>query len=394
LLFLYGYDFNIHYFVSVCALLLLSTSSLLKIHFVNCKKTIMLYRIMLSLLLFTTLQINCLAKPPEGKPTNTHKQPRYATDADLQKLLHDYDSARQVRNLQWLGKERNMYSTASKKQLDDVRRMIRQTFGKAGLSVHSQQFEVGGFKGENIIGELRSKKQGAKTLVVGAHYDTVEGSPGVDDNGTGVAALLEVATILSKYKFDCNIKFVALDLEEVINSLPNSGEQGSAALVNSGLAKDDISGFINLDMIGYSTDVNNSQHFPQELAGIFPDLYTRVQKDSFRGDFLLVISNDASAAMAGTLQSVGTKFIPSLNIIVIPVPGKGEDMPDFRRSDHARFWDKGYQAISLGDGAFSRNPHYHSGQDQFPDINLGFMASVTRLLLLTIAQQGEMVSSE
>lgn len=310
----------------------------------------------------------------------------------LQKLLNDFDSARLVRNMMLIGKERNVYSKASMAQLQTVRQAISESFGKAGLTSRAQSFQVSNISGENIIGELRSTTPGAKTLVIGAHYDAVEGSPGMDDNATGVAALMEVATILSKYDFGYNIKFVAFDLEEVLKDVPDAqGLEGSAAFVNKGgIEKDEnIVGFINLDMLGYYSKEDNSQFFPEVLKGVFPEIYDRVEKDKFRGNFLLVISNVASAPMFNTLQSVGSQYLPLLNIINVAVPGNGEYMPDFRRSDHANFWDKGYSAISLGDGAFSRNPHYHTPDDTFKDINLSFFGSVTRLLLLTAAAQSD-----
>jgi hypothetical protein len=314
---------------------------------------------------------------------------------DLKRLLLDFDSTRLVKTLIAVGKERNHYSEASRKQLTQVRSMIRKSFTNAGMHLSTQYFRVKNIKGENIIGTIRSKKPGAKTLVIGAHYDTVEDSPGLDDNGTGISALMEMATILSKYSFDYNIKFVAFDLEEAINSIPDAeGIEGSAAFVRDSLEKpSQVIGCINLDMIGYSTEIDSTQQFPAELKDVFPELYNRVEQNKFRGNFLLVISNEASASMSQTLQSVNSEFVPQLISLIVPVPGKGEMMPDFRRSDHANFWDKGYPAISLGDGAFSRNPHYHSSEDQFDDINLFFFSSVTKLLLLTIAKEGRLNNS-
>lgn len=310
----------------------------------------------------------------------------------LQKLLADFDSVRLLKNLVVVGRERNIYSKASQAQLELVRQAISENFAKAGITPAKQGFQVSNVKGENIIGELRSSRPGAKTLVVGAHYDAVKGSPGLDDNATGVAALMEIATILSKYNFGYNIKFVAFDLEETLENVPDArGIEGSAAFVNKGgiAREENIAGFINLDMLGYYSQESNSQFFPEELKAVFPEIYDRIEKDKFRGNFLLVISNVASAALYNTLQSVGKQYLPSLNIVNVAVPGNGEYMPDFRRSDHANFWDKGYSAISLGDGAFSRNPHYHTPEDTFKDINPGFFSSVTRLLLLTVAAHSD-----
>jgi hypothetical protein len=314
----------------------------------------------------------------------------------LQRLLGDFDSVRLLRNLLMVGKERNIYSKASQAQLEAVRLAISENFTRAGITPRKQSFQVSNVNGENIIGELRSSRPGAKTLVIGAHYDAVKGSPGFDDNATGVAALMEIATILSKYDFGYHIKFVAFDLEETLENVPGAkGVEGSAAFVNKGgIDKEEkIAGFINLDMLGYYSQESNSQFFPEELKAVFPDIYDRIEKDKFRGNFLLVISNVASAALYNTLKAVGSQYLPSLNIVNVAVPGNGEYMPDFRRSDHANFWDKGYSAISLGDGAFSRNPHYHTPEDTFKDINPGFFSSVTRLLLLTVAAHSDMMNA-
>jgi Zn-dependent M28 family amino/carboxypeptidase len=317
-----------------------------------------------------------------------------AANTGMEQLLRGFDSTRLRKNLQQIGKERNLYNDSSQIQLENVRNLITASFNQGRLSTYRQRFQVQNIKGQNIIGQLASKDPKEKgTLIIGAHYDTVEGSAGVDDNATGVATLIEIAHILSGYDFKYNIRFVAFDLEESINGIKNHGGiEGSKAFVKQGgiRSTDSIIGFINLDMLGYYSKQKNSQQFPLELKPFFPALYDKVEKNDFRGDFLLTISNATSADLYNTLQAVGNQYLPELSIINVMVTGNGEEMPDFRRSDHANFWDNGYHAISLGDGAFSRNPHYHSPLDKFEDINEHFLGLVTKLLLLTAARQSGM----
>ncbi|GAA3913489.1 M28 family peptidase [Chitinophaga oryziterrae] len=309
------------------------------------------------------------------------------------KLLQDFDSVRLRDNLLLIGKERNQYSASANAHLETVRKLILKSFSSGGMSSHTQSFSVQNYQGMNIIGELYAKNRSTRgTLIIGAHYDTVEGSAGVDDNATGVATLIELARILSHYDFKYNIRFVAFDLEEAVRNINgHGGTEGSKAFVEHGgiLNTDSIIGFINLDMLGYYTSQKNSQQFPQGLKTVFPDLYKKVEKNEFRGDFLLSFSNDRSRSLARTVEESAHTYIPELSVINIPVPGNGEGMDDFRRSDHVHFWDNGYSAISLGDGAYSRNPHYHSPEDKFQDINEHFLGMVTKLLLLTVATQCE-----
>jgi hypothetical protein len=95
------------------------------------------------------------------------------------------------------------------------------------------------------------------------------------------------------------------------------------------------------------------------------------------GDFLAVVGNDASQGIVTAITSSGSRAVPPLKMIPLVVPGRGELLPDTRRSDHAAFWDHDYPAVMLTDTANFRNPHYHRPSDTIDTLNLTFLSHVT-----------------
>jgi hypothetical protein len=91
---------------------------------------------------------------------------------------------------------------------------ITHSFEAAGYTVAFQPYEVKGRTYRNIIAERRGTEEPDRILIVGAHYDTVEGSPGADDNASGVAVLLELARLHAETRFRKTMRFVAFTLEE------------------------------------------------------------------------------------------------------------------------------------------------------------------------------------
>lgn len=249
---------------------------------------------------------------------------------------------------------------------------------KHGLKNLHQEFEYGSIHAQNLIGS----KQGLNNLnlcIANAHYDTVSDAPGADDNGSGVISIMEILRIMSNYSFENQVLFTFFDLEELgligARHFINNFEEGDAQ----------ITALLNYDMIGYYSDEPNSQTLPAGAEILFPDLVSEVAENGYRGDFIFGIGADGSYELLETFVSVSEEYAPDLKIGAVPAPGNGGIIPDMRRSDHAPFWDKGYPAIFMTDGAETRNPFYHSPDDVIETLDFDFIAKVTKGALATLA---------
>jgi Zn-dependent M28 family amino/carboxypeptidase len=206
--------------------------------------------------------------------------------------------------------------------------------------------------------------------VVGAHYDTVEGSPGADDNASGVAAMLEIARLLGDQQLGCTVRCAAFVNEE----LPffHSHAMGSAVYARAARARgDNIKLMLSLEMVGYFSRGPRSQHYPPLLRFFYPD----------RGDFIGFVSNWRSRF---ALVKVHDAFrsqcaFPSERLASPAI------VPGVSWSDQRSFWRMGYRALMVTDTAFYRNPHYHRPTDTPDKLDFDSMASVTAGLAQTLA---------
>jgi Zn-dependent M28 family amino/carboxypeptidase len=246
-------------------------------------------------------------------------------------------------------------------RLQQTERYLHDQFSQAGLSVTAQEFEALGGIYRNVIGTIDPAPipPGAEpsSLILAAHYDTVEGSPGADDNASALAVLLEVAHRLGPRRFRRPIRFIAFSLEE-------EGLLGSRAYAaHLAAAGQSLYGAVVLECVGYARDEEGSQKIPPGVPIAVPTV----------GNFLAVIGNQHSAAFATMLSHTVQQHVPVVPLIV---PGNGELLPDTRRSDHTAFWEEGFPAVMLTDTANFRNPHYHRPTDTIETLNLTFMVSV------------------
>lgn len=198
-------------------------------------------------------------------------------------------------------------------------------------------------------------------ILVGAHYDTVPGSPGADDNASGVAVLLMLAELLSARPPRRAVHLVAFDLEEY-------GLVGSTVCAEKWKSQQHpLHLMLSLEMLGYFSSAPQSQQYPL-------DLLSRVYPST--GDFVALIGNLASVPkMIRIKRSLRRSQMPCQ---WLPVVNRGQQLPDTRRSDHAPFWDAGYPAVLVTDTAHLRNPHYHSASDRLSTLDLGLMAKVAQ----------------
>ena len=263
------------------------------------------------------------------------------------------------------------HPTSSPTALRRAEDYLADQFKMFGLEVSLHPFRALGGMYCNIIGTMRSQKEdnprskegpSPSPLLIAAHYDTVIGSPGADDNASALAVMLEVAHNLRAIQLIREVRFIAFCLEEedLLGSLAYV-----SSLKNAGC---EIAGAIVLECVGYTSAAEGSQQKPPGLPIALPTV----------GDFLGIVGNASSVSLVRSIESAVKQATPALKIVSLVVPGNGELLPDTRRSDHAAFWHYGYPAVMLTDTANFRNPHYHHPTDRLDTLDLNFMNKVAQ----------------
>lgn len=214
----------------------------------------------------------------------------------------------------------------------------------------------------NIIVHLPGKTHPEDVVVIGAHYDTVAGTPGADDNASAVAILLEMCRLLKDYLPDRTLQLVFFTLEEPPVFLSES--MGSSVYAREARKRQEhISAMISLEMLGYYSDKEGGQSFPVPLMAL---MYPSTP------NFAAIVGNLSSRSLvnkvAGSLRKGGSVPVETLTSIRF-IPGV-----DF--SDHRSFWKMGYPAVMITDTAFYRNPNYHSEADRIDTLDFSRMSSL------------------
>ena len=253
---------------------------------------------------------------------------------------------------------------------------IEQFFRSLKMSVQSQPVVFHGKTFRNIIADKSTSAGDSGTILIGAHYDAAEGSPGADDNASGVAVMLETARLLSDIQLNKTVRFVAFTLEEPqpqsVNFLIGSRHFAEEAK-KAGVKYEAV---LILESVGYSSSDKGSQIIPSFVRINAPDI----------GNFLGVVANRTSESIMKKFQSVTAENVPELLVATYKVPFSGYLMPETRFSDHSPFWDCGYPALMLTDTAMFRNPHYHTEYDSVDTLDFNFMSNVAKAVIAFIAQ--------
>ncbi|ARV59361.1 peptidase M28 [Nostocales cyanobacterium HT-58-2] len=242
-----------------------------------------------------------------------------------------------------------------------VQEYIRQQLAQWG-SVEIHTFRVGSKTCQNLILNLPSQagleKGDLPPILIGAHYDAVPGTPGADDNATGVAVLLELARMFAAQPTKHPLRLVAFDMEEY----GLLGSTDYAAKLKQ--EQQPLRLMISLEMLGYCDPSPGSQNYPPPLERFYPN----------RGDFIALIGNWRTIRdLICISRSIRTVGVPSQ---WLPVPNRGLIVRQTRQSDHAPFWDAGYPAMMVTDTAFMRNPNYHKPSDTIETLDLDFLTGV------------------
>ena len=232
----------------------------------------------------------------------------------------------------------------------------------------------------NIVADIVFTNGDLKVFLIGAHYDSLKGTVGADDNASAVAVQLEVARVLSglrvKENLDLTVRFVSFALEEP----PAYATRSMGSRVYARKAKKDnerIDGMICLEMVGYTCQEPGSQNYP------FPLMFLGYPKVA---NYIGIVGNYRSRKFTGSLFQAFQENV-ELPVVKSTVPWSGYLVPTVRLSDHASFWDRGYQAVMITDTAFYRNPHYHRTSDTMDKLNFSFMAQLVHSLILYFLSQ-------
>jgi Zn-dependent M28 family amino/carboxypeptidase len=219
----------------------------------------------------------------------------------------------------------------------------------------------------NVIASIKGAKLPDESVVIGAHYDTVYGTPGADDNASAVAVLLEIARALKDFSPDRTLKLIFFVVEEP--PIFKSEQMGSYIYAREAKARNEnITSMICLEMLGYYTNEKDGQTYP------FP-IMSRVYPST--PNFIAIVGNLNSTSLVGKVRNslgVGSRIpVETLSALSL-VPGV-----DF--SDHQSFWKMGYAAVMITDTAYYRNPNYHSDTDTIDTLDFDKMSDLLKGLI-------------
>lgn len=232
----------------------------------------------------------------------------------------------------------------------------------------------------NVIVEIPGRELPGEVLIVGAHFDAVARAPGADDNGTGTAALMELARVLKDTPMKRTVRLVFFNLEEVglVGSKQNAENLRGKIRKAGAKEKSDaplIVGMVSLEMLGFFTDAPDSQKSPiKAIEGVFVPPTV--------GDFISIVTIAAHQSFSkqladGMLAAAGERDgKPGLKVARVdfsPLP-----MPDMLRSDHAPYLALNIPAVMLTDTANFRNPNYHKPGDTVETIDAERFTQVVR----------------
>lgn len=244
--------------------------------------------------------------------------------------------------------ERNLWHYPA---LNAAAQYIEDQLTGLGLQPRRQTYTVQGREVSNLEVEVTGKDPVEEVVVIGAHYDSVLGSPGANDNGSGVAALLELARLFADAPQPAAIRFVAFVNEEP--PFYHTEQMGSVVYAQRAKnRKTPIRAMLSLETIGFFSDAPGSQQYPFPFGLLYPD----------QGNFIGFVGNVGSRALVREAVASFRRHAA--------FPSEGLAAPAWITgvgwSDHWAFWEAGYPAIMVTDTALFRYPHYHAASD-LPD---------------------------
>jgi hypothetical protein len=223
----------------------------------------------------------------------------------------------------------------------------------------------------NLLATRRGVERPWEVVELGAHYDTVDASPGADDNASGVAALLETARLLQGTRLVRTLRLCFYAGEE--HGLLGSSHHAAQVAQHPA---ERLLGALVVDMVGYARREPGTQLSPLRVPLLFdlPDT----------ADFVLVVGNLHSGGIGSRWEDAAQRYAPGLGFY--SVNRLAAFVPDAHRSDHAAYWSHGLRAVLLTDTAELRSTHYHRPSDTAGTLDYEFLADVTRALAATVVE--------
>ncbi len=272
-----------------------------------------------------------------------------------------------------LSGERDAFSRERRERARDY---VAAEFRRAGYAPKTLAYAARGMPGvkdgvefHNVEALLPAR---GTAWVLGAHYDTAPGTPGADDNASGVAVLLEAARLLKARRPAREVRFVAFGTEEPpAFGTRSMGSWRYARALKDGGAR--VFGMISLEMLGCFNPRPGAQLYPPFLHLFFPD----------HGDYVSVTSNLASRRLLGRFARAWRRA-SSFPLESAVLPGT---FANLAMSDQLNFWDLGFPALMLSDTGFYRNPRYHEADDLPDTLDYEKMAAVTRALVAAVEER-------
>lgn len=253
--------------------------------------------------------------------------------------------------------ERNIYRYQS---LCQAAECIEHSFLDAGYRPTRQEYEARGKSFANIEAQVTGQEFGQEIILVGAHYDTARGSPGADDNASGVAALLALCRSFSHKRLSRTLRFVAFANEE--RPFLRTSTMGSRVYARRCRERQErLMAMFSLETIGYCSHEKGSQWL-SFFGWPYPS----------RGDFILFVANRSSQGLLN--QSTRSfRLHSSIRCETATLPSF---FPGAKSSDHWSFWKEDYPAVMVTDTAPLRYPHYHKPTDTTDKLRYDFLNRV------------------
>lgn len=239
---------------------------------------------------------------------------------------------------------------------------ITEQWRGQGYGVRKQNYLVRGGECSNVEVTCPGTKRSEEVILIGAHYDSVSGSPGANDNGSGVAALLELSRLFKETQPAVTLRFVAFVNEEPPFFFWNN--MGSMIYAKAAKRRGDrIRYMISLETIGYYSNEPDSQFYPPFLKYFYPDI----------GNFIAFVSNFSS----GRIMRHCLKNFTSASDFPVQSIAAPSFVPGVFWSDHLAFWRHGFKAFMITDTAPYRYPYYHTPEDKPDKLDYASFAKVT-----------------
>ena len=293
------------------------------------------------LIIFSTLNAQGLILSNNNK--NIIEKNEYNSPSSLSDLIYQVNSTileKYIRIIQSFGP----HPTGSA-SIEKVKLFLYNELLKMPINVEYHQWSFEDKKGENIIATIPGKVSSNNIIMACAHYDTIEVSPGADDDGSGLASILMMSFILSQYTFNNTIQLIFFSGEE-------QGLLGSKEYVKKIEEQDNnVIGILALDKIGYA-------------------------KTSEQGKTIRHHADPSSSWMIDITEEIVDKFKKEINLNIRRLPFDSS-------SDHKAFVDKGYSGSNLAEEAL--NPYYHTSEDLLKHMNITYLKKVCQLATCTIA---------